>query len=62
MWYNLSVILSSFSRKGAQKSYKILRRLYECKSERFEADELNQTLEFVDRKTGKKRYLDMKAM
>ena len=45
-----------------KKAYKILRRLYEGKSERFESGDLNQVLEFTDRKTGKKRYLDMKDL
>lgn len=45
-----------------KKAYKILRRLYECKGERYEAEELNHMLEFIDRKTGKTRYLDMKDL
>ena len=45
-----------------KKAYKILRNLYEGKSERFESEDLNQMLEFTDRKTGKKRYLNMKDL
>lgn len=45
-----------------KKAYKILRRLYECRNERYEADELNQILEFTDRKTNKIRYLNMKDL
>lgn len=37
-----------------KKAYKILQRLYEGRSERYEADELNQILEFTDKKTNKK--------
>lgn len=45
-----------------KKAYKILQRLYEGRSERYEADELNQILEFTDKKTNKKRYLNMKDL
>ncbi len=46
----------------SKKAYCILRKLYESRSERYESDDLNQKLEFIDKLTGKRRYLDMKDL
>lgn len=45
-----------------ERAYKILRRRYEEKATRYEADELAQVLSFHDRITKETRYLDMKDL
>ena len=45
-----------------ERAYKILRRRYEEKATRYEADELDQILSFQDRITKETRYLDMKDL
>ncbi len=45
-----------------ERAYKILRKRYEEKSTRYEAEELNQVLSFPDRITKETRYLDMKDL
>lgn len=45
-----------------EKTYSILKRLYDNRHTRYEAEELNQVLSFKDRLTGEIRYLDMKDL
>lgn len=45
-----------------ERAYKILRKRYEEKSTRYEAEELDQVLSFPDRLTKQTRYLDMKEL
>ncbi len=45
-----------------EKTYSILKRLYDNRHTRYEDEELNQVLSFRDRLTGEIRYLDMKDL
>ncbi len=45
-----------------ESAYSILKRLYDNRHTRYEAEELNQVLSFKDRLTGETRYLDMKDL